>query len=95
MYIGELRVMFAQEEISGAYMDRFFADNPNNTISWLDDMGKERYGTSAASLLAESEKSNNLEVAHVSLHYDSMNVVNLWPIAYVKHRQTVSSGPNV
>jgi nuclear pore complex protein Nup133 len=57
--------MFAQGEISGEYMDRFFADNPNSSISWLNDLGKERYGTSATSLLAESEKSNNLEVAHV------------------------------
>lgn len=59
--------MFAQGEISGEYMDRFFIDNPNSSVSWLNDLGKERYGTSAASLLAESEKSNNLEVAHVRL----------------------------
>jgi nuclear pore complex protein Nup133 len=49
-------------------MDRFFAEHPNNSISWLNDLGKERYGTTATALLAEAEKSNNLEVSHVR-HY--------------------------
>ncbi|KAK2466879.1 hypothetical protein APHAL10511_001137 [Amanita phalloides] len=62
---GEIRVMFSQE-IEG-YMDKFFADNPNNAISWLNDIGKVRYGESAVSLLAESQKSYNLEVAHLML----------------------------
>ena len=57
--------MFAQEEISGGYTDKFFAENPSNAISWLDDLRKERYGATAESLLAESEKINNLEVTHV------------------------------
>ncbi|KIL69792.1 hypothetical protein M378DRAFT_69338 [Amanita muscaria Koide BX008] len=66
-HAGELRVLFAQEEISGGYMDRFFAEHPNNSIAWLNDLGKERYGTTATSLLAEAEKSNNLEVSHLML----------------------------
>jgi nuclear pore complex protein Nup133 len=67
--------MFAQEEINGECMDKFFADNPNSSISWLNDLGKERYGTSAASLLAESERSNNLEVAHVRPTLRFLNVL--------------------
>ncbi|PFH54313.1 hypothetical protein AMATHDRAFT_72820 [Amanita thiersii Skay4041] len=64
---GELRVMFAQPSLRGGYMDKFFATNPNNAISWLNDLGKERYGSAAASLLAESKSANNLEVKHLML----------------------------
>ncbi|KAF8636731.1 hypothetical protein AX17_003534 [Amanita inopinata Kibby_2008] len=64
---GELRVMFAQEQLNDGYMDKFFAENPNSTISWLNDLGKERYGAVASSLLTESEKANSLEAAHLML----------------------------
>ncbi|KAF8625778.1 hypothetical protein AX15_005170 [Amanita polypyramis BW_CC] len=64
---GELRVMFSQEESSGGYMDKFFAENTNNAICWLNDLGKERYGATAESLLVELEKINSLQVANLML----------------------------
>lgn len=64
--IGEIRVMFAQEDIYSGYMDRYFAANPNPAISWIHDLGRERYGCTAAALLFEAKNATNLETRHVS-----------------------------
>ncbi|GLB34911.1 putative non-repetitive/WGA-negative nucleoporin C-terminal [Lyophyllum shimeji] len=64
---GELRVMFSHDDSHRAYMDRFFDENPNTSISWIDDLGKARYGAAATSLLKEAEQSSNLEAKHLML----------------------------
>lgn len=57
--------MFAYNEPHSAYMDRFFEENPHPAISWIDDIGKGRYGPAANALLAEAEQASNLEAKHV------------------------------
>jgi len=62
---GELRVMFSQEDKQG-YLGNFFAEKPNPAISWLDDIGKERFDAASSALLHEAQGTQNLEVKHVS-----------------------------
>ncbi|KAG9226276.1 hypothetical protein CCMSSC00406_0003155 [Pleurotus cornucopiae] len=57
---GELRIMFAQEDLYSIYFDRFFASNPHPSISWLHDLGKGRYESTAQTLLEEANRSTNL-----------------------------------
>lgn len=63
---GELRIMFAQDESHSGYLDKFFADNPNFNISWINDLGKSRYAAAATALLNEAEQATNLEAKHVN-----------------------------
>ncbi|KXN86872.1 hypothetical protein AN958_09467 [Leucoagaricus sp. SymC.cos] len=63
---GELRVMFSQEDEKG-YLDRFFAEQPNPAISWLDDIGKGRFDAASAALLTEAQGAGNLESKHLML----------------------------
>jgi hypothetical protein len=67
MFLGELRVMFAQEDAYRGYMDKFFASSPNTAISWIHDLGRARHGATAAALLLDAEQATNLEAKHVSL----------------------------
>ncbi|KAF5381087.1 hypothetical protein D9615_003993 [Tricholomella constricta] len=64
---GELRIMFAHDDSHSAYLDRFFAENHNTSISWINDLGKARYGAAAASLLTEAEQASSLEAKHLML----------------------------
>ncbi|KAJ7285784.1 hypothetical protein C8J57DRAFT_1431461 [Mycena rebaudengoi] len=64
---GELRVMFAQDDVQSAYMDKFFAAHPNPSISWVHDLGQRRYEDSASALLSESEHATQLETKHLML----------------------------
>lgn len=58
-------MMFSQEDKRG-YLGNFFAEKPNPTISWLDDIGKERFDATSSALLHEAQGTQNLEVKHVS-----------------------------
>lgn len=64
---GELRVMFSQDDVQGAYMDRFFATHPDPSISWVHYLGQRRYGEAAQALLSESEVATQLNTKHLML----------------------------
>lgn len=59
--------MFAQDGAYDEYVDRFFADNSHPNISWINDVGKHRYGAAANALFGESRRAADLETKHVSL----------------------------
>src|SRR5882762_4597666 len=65
--IGELRIMFAQEDIYGGYMDKFFAEYRHPGISWIHDLGRGRHGAASQTLLAESQHASDLQIKHVSV----------------------------
>ncbi|KAJ7111560.1 hypothetical protein C8R43DRAFT_1091558 [Mycena crocata] len=64
---GELRVMFSQDDVQGAYMDKFFAAHQDSSISWIHDLGQRRYGAAAEALLSESETATQLNTKHLML----------------------------
>ncbi|TFK55057.1 hypothetical protein OE88DRAFT_1674600 [Heliocybe sulcata] len=64
---GELRTLFAQQERYGDYIDMYFAQHPNPTISWINDIGKGRYGAASESLLEVAKGEGTLEVKHLML----------------------------
>lgn len=57
--------MFAQEAAYSEYVDRFFAENPHPNISWINDIGKYRYGAAANALFGESRRTGDLDTKHV------------------------------
>lgn len=59
--------MFAQDGTYGEYVDKFFADNSHPNISWINDIGKHRYGAAASALFDESREAADLETKHVRL----------------------------
>lgn len=63
----ELRVMFAQDGAHGTYMDRFFAEHPYPSVSWIHDMAKRRHGAAASTLLSEAQGVSDLATKHVGL----------------------------
>lgn len=63
--VGELRTLFAQEH--DQYLDEFFAENPQPDISWINDLGRARYGLAADALLHVAGNASELEVKHVCL----------------------------
>ncbi|KAJ7940617.1 Non-repetitive/WGA-negative nucleoporin C-terminal-domain-containing protein [Mycena leptocephala] len=64
---GELRVMFSQDDVQSAYMDKFFAAHPDASISWIHDLGQRRYEAAADALLSESETVTQLNTKHLML----------------------------
>ena len=58
-------MMFSQEDEKG-YLDNFFAEKPDPTISWLNDIGKGRFDSASKALYREAQGAQNLEVKHVS-----------------------------
>lgn len=57
--------MFSQDD-EKRYVDRFFTEKPNPSISWLHDIGKTRFGAASSALLSEAQGAVNLESKHVS-----------------------------
>lgn len=57
--------MFAQENLYGRYMDKFFAEHHYPSISWIHDFGSGRHGNASETLLAESQETNDLQTKHV------------------------------
>ncbi|KAI0079884.1 hypothetical protein K474DRAFT_1696036 [Panus rudis PR-1116 ss-1] len=64
---GELRTMFALQLDQDEYLDKFFAEHPYPNISWVHDLGKERYGKAAEALLEQSEHAAELSTKHLML----------------------------
>ncbi|KAF7338280.1 Methyltransferase type 11 [Mycena venus] len=64
---GELRVMFSQDDVQSTYMDKFFATNPDSSISWIHDLGQRRYEAAADALLSDSETASQLKTKHLML----------------------------
>ncbi|EPS98566.1 hypothetical protein FOMPIDRAFT_1061291 [Fomitopsis schrenkii] len=62
---GELRTLFAQEH--DQYLDEFFAENPQPDISWINDLGRARYGLASDALLRVAAHASELEVKHLVL----------------------------
>lgn len=65
MCIGELRVMFAQENAYSGYMNKFFAEHNYHDISWIHDLGMGRHGAASQTLLVESQDASDLKSKHV------------------------------
>ena len=59
--------MFAQDVAYNEYVDTFFAGNSHPNISWINDIGKHRYGAAANALFGESRRAGDLEIKHVCL----------------------------
>ncbi|KAF9564613.1 hypothetical protein CPC08DRAFT_684782 [Agrocybe pediades] len=64
---GELRTMFDQQAPGASYLDFFFNDHPDNSISWINDLGKSRHSPAASALLADATNAKNLEAKHLML----------------------------
>ncbi|KAJ7685205.1 hypothetical protein DFH06DRAFT_34186 [Mycena polygramma] len=64
---GELRVMFSQDDVQSAYMDKFFAAHPDSSISWIHDLGQRRYEPAADALLTEAENATQLNAKQLML----------------------------
>ncbi|KAK1236521.1 hypothetical protein PQX77_000214 [Marasmius sp. AFHP31] len=64
---GELRVMFAQEATHKEYLDKYFSENPNPGISWLQDLGNRKYAGAASALHTVATQEVNLETKHLML----------------------------
>ncbi|EIW85147.1 hypothetical protein CONPUDRAFT_70040 [Coniophora puteana RWD-64-598 SS2] len=64
---GELRGLFTLEDSQKSYMDVFFAAQARSSISWIYDLGQERYGAASAALVAESKTTDSLAVKHFAL----------------------------
>lgn len=62
---GELRVMFSYDDEKG-YIDSFLAERPNPSVSWVHDIGKQRFDDASNVLLHEARGAVNLESKHVS-----------------------------
>ena len=62
-----------------AYIDVFFAENHFPSVSWLQDLGKGRYGSASHVLLSESGKASNLETKHVSTFLASQKTSTVTP----------------
>ncbi|KAF9265417.1 methyltransferase type 11 [Marasmius fiardii PR-910] len=64
---GELRIMFAQETTHNEYLDKYFAENPNASISWIHDLGSRRHEAAASALYRVSSQEANLKTKHLML----------------------------
>ncbi|KAG6814378.1 hypothetical protein H0H92_010964 [Tricholoma furcatifolium] len=64
---GELRVLFAHDHTHNAHIDKYFAENPDDSISWIHALGQGSYATASATLLKEAEQANNLDAKHLML----------------------------
>ncbi|KIM87137.1 hypothetical protein PILCRDRAFT_64451 [Piloderma croceum F 1598] len=70
---GELRVMFAQEDVYSGYMDKFFAEHHHPAISWIHDLGRGKHGAASQTLLAESQGASDLQIKHVHGNFSSFH----------------------
>lgn len=83
---GEARVVFAEEDVWGPIMDKLFAKDKKgkgregeervvrseyNTIAWVNDMGRVRFGNASGMLLGEAAGASDLGVKHVRVWHRS------------------------
>jgi len=64
---GELRTLFSQREAYADYLDRFFLKHNLPYVSWIHDLEKERFHSTAETLLAESEDAGELVAKELML----------------------------
>ncbi|KAK7014839.1 methyltransferase type 11 [Favolaschia claudopus] len=83
---GELRVMFSQDEVQSAYIDKFFAAHPDPSISWIHDLEQRRYEAAAEALLSESEGAVQLTTKHLML--------SIGKLAHLAHVQETGEIPD-
>lgn len=76
---GELRIMFAHEDIYSGYMDKFFAAHHHPAISWIHDLGRGRFRTVSQTLLSESQGASDLQIQHVCSYFSAGLESNLMP----------------
>lgn len=70
---GELRTMFEQEVASSTFLEAFFRERPNPSISWIHDLGEQQFDYAGAALLQDADTATNLEskkVRDLSLSLD-------------------------
>jgi len=67
--------MFADDRAHGEYVDRFFSDNSHPNISWINDVGKHRYGAAANTLFGESRHAADLETKHLILSIGKLSQI--------------------
>ncbi|KIM58886.1 hypothetical protein SCLCIDRAFT_127429 [Scleroderma citrinum Foug A] len=58
---GEARVLFAEEDVWGTYMDDF------NAIAWVNDMGRSRFGDASVRLAREAKGATEVSQRHFML----------------------------
>jgi hypothetical protein len=63
--LGELRTLFSQNQTYADYLDRFFLKHNTPHVSWIHDLGTERFNSTAETLLAESENAGELAAKEV------------------------------
>lgn len=63
--LGELRTLFSQNRAYADYLDRFFLKHNTPHVSWIHDLEKERFNSTAETLLAESENAGELAAKEV------------------------------
>lgn len=61
---GQLRTMFEHDSV---HLDQFFISHPHKLISWINDIGKDRYEEAAKTLISEAEHAGNMEIKHLVL----------------------------
>ncbi|KAI6036255.1 hypothetical protein BKA83DRAFT_108575 [Pisolithus microcarpus] len=65
---GEARVLFAEEDVWGPYMDDVFADGDEfNSIAWVNDMGRSRFGDASRRLIKVSKGATEVGQKHFML----------------------------
>jgi nuclear pore complex protein Nup133 len=80
----EESVVFAEESVWGPIMDKLFARDPKgkrregeertvkseyNSVAWINDMGRDRFGDASRRLLGEARGASDLGVKHVGVAY--------------------------
>lgn len=66
--------MFSGDDEKG-YVDKFFMEQPNASISWIHDIGKKRFDAASDALLKEARGAVNLGSRHVSDLVDTRAVM--------------------
>ena len=64
-FTAELRCLFAQSDEYSGYIDKYFAKNPNPSISWIHELGKSRWGAASSTLLVQASVTADLPTRHV------------------------------
>jgi len=57
--------LFSQSQAYTDYLDRFFLKHNTPHVSWIHDLEKERFNSTAETLLAESENAGELAAKEV------------------------------
>lgn len=91
--VDEVRCLFLQSETHGEYIDSFFVKNPHPSLSWIHDLGKDRWVKASMTLLDQSDKTKDLNVRHVSITFLACVSVLIQfssPQGHAQHRKAVT-----